>query len=167
VSCAVVLERLQPDWRLDAAQSTRRNLKFRRGPGKVLIVNHDGCGWWDPLSVAKGGIFSLAQYLDPNLDFPASCRVLRELAGFTPTLPSVLRVKRLTVPAIPIARRWERRAHLSPGSSTWPSLTRVACQYRSSGPLQWPMLCAKVLGEAHGLPPGCGGPSHRNRNAWA
>ena len=41
VSCALVLERLQPDWRLDAAQSTRRNLKFRRGPGKILIVDHD------------------------------------------------------------------------------------------------------------------------------
>ena len=53
VSCALVLERLQPDWRLDAAESTRRNLKFRRGPGKILIVNHDGRGWWDPLSAAK------------------------------------------------------------------------------------------------------------------
>jgi hypothetical protein len=61
VSCALVLERLQPDWRLDAAQSTRRNLKFRRGPGKILIVNHDGRGWWDPLSAAKGDVFSLAQ----------------------------------------------------------------------------------------------------------
>jgi hypothetical protein len=119
VSCALILERLQPDWRLDAAQSTRRNLKFRRGPGKIVIVNHDGRGWWDPLSAAKGDILSLAQYLDPSLDFSASCRLLRELVGITPTLPSVLPVKRLTVPAIPIATRWERRAHLSRGSSAW------------------------------------------------
>jgi hypothetical protein len=119
VSCALVLERLQPDWRLDAAQSTRRNLKFRRGPGKILIVNHDGRGWWDPLSAAKGDVFSLAQYLDPSLDFPASYRVLSELVGLTPTLPSMLPVKRLALSPIPIACRWERRSHLSCGSSSW------------------------------------------------
>jgi hypothetical protein len=119
VSCAVVLEKLQPDWRLDAAQSTRRNLKFRRGPGKILIINHDGRGWWDPLSAAKGDVFSLAQHLDPSLDFPASYRVLSELVGLTPTLPSTLPVKRLALSAIPIACRWERRAHLSCGSSSW------------------------------------------------
>jgi hypothetical protein len=37
-----------------------------------------GRGWWDPLSADKGDIFSLAQYLNPSLDFPASCHVLRE-----------------------------------------------------------------------------------------
>ena len=44
VSCAAVLERLPPVWRLDAAESTRRNLKYRRGAGEIVIVNHDGRG---------------------------------------------------------------------------------------------------------------------------
>jgi len=26
-----------------------------------VIVNHDGRGWWDPASEAKGDIFSLVQ----------------------------------------------------------------------------------------------------------
>ena len=41
-------------WKLDIRQSTRRALKYRRGKGEVLIVTHDGRGWWDPLSQAKG-----------------------------------------------------------------------------------------------------------------
>jgi hypothetical protein len=35
VSCAVVLERLSPVWRLDAPESSRRSLKFRRGAGEI------------------------------------------------------------------------------------------------------------------------------------
>ena len=86
VSCALILERLQPDWRLDAAQSTRRNLKFRRGPGKIVIVNHDGRGWWDPLSAAKGDILSLAQYLDPSLDFSRIVPCAARVGGYYPDL---------------------------------------------------------------------------------
>jgi hypothetical protein len=36
----VVLERLPPTWRLDPAESTRRSLKYRRGAGEIVIVNH-------------------------------------------------------------------------------------------------------------------------------
>ena len=54
VSCAALLERLPPVWRLDRAESTRRSLKYRRGEGEIVIVNHDGRGWWDPLSEAQG-----------------------------------------------------------------------------------------------------------------
>ena len=46
VSCAVLLERLPPVWRLDHAESSRASLKYRRGEGEILIVNHDGRGWW-------------------------------------------------------------------------------------------------------------------------
>ena len=97
VSCAVVLERLPPVWRLDAAESTRRSLKFRRGAGEIVIVNHDGRGWWDPLSPAKGDIFTLVRYLDPSLDFPASRRVLRGLVGLAPTWPERTKHPDLTV----------------------------------------------------------------------
>jgi len=54
VSCAVLLERLSPAWRLDRTESSRASLKYRRGDGEIVIVNHDGRGWWDPLSEAKG-----------------------------------------------------------------------------------------------------------------
>ena len=48
VSCAVLLERSTPAWKLDKRGSTRRALKYRRGEGEIIIVNHDGRGWWDP-----------------------------------------------------------------------------------------------------------------------
>jgi hypothetical protein len=46
VSCAAVLEQFA-GWRLDARESTPRALKYRRGKGEIIIVNHDGRGWWD------------------------------------------------------------------------------------------------------------------------
>ena len=66
VSCAAVLEQLQPGWVLDQRESTRRCLKYRRGQGRILIVNHEGRGWWDPLSTAKGDVFNLVRHLDPG-----------------------------------------------------------------------------------------------------
>ena len=69
INCATLLERLAPGWRLDRRGSTRRALKYRRGRGEILIVNHDGRGWWDPQSAAKGDIFDLMQFLDPGLNF--------------------------------------------------------------------------------------------------
>jgi hypothetical protein len=81
VSCAVVLERIPPVWQLDVKESTRDSLKYRRGDGEILIVNHDGRGWWDPKSTAKGDVFGLVQHLDPGLNFGAVRRVLRPLAG--------------------------------------------------------------------------------------
>src|ERR1700679_622301 len=81
VSCAVLLERLPPVWRLDRAESSRASLKYRRGEGEIVIVNHNGRGWWDPLSEAKGDIFTLAQHLQPGLSFNEARHVLREFAG--------------------------------------------------------------------------------------
>ena len=81
MSCAALLERLPPVWRLDRAESTRRSLKYRRGEGEIVIVNHDGRGWWDPLSEAKGDIFTLVQHLDPGLNFGEARRVLRGFVG--------------------------------------------------------------------------------------
>ena len=56
---------MQPGWLLDKEGSTAKCLKYRRGPGEVLIINHCGRGWWDPMGEAKGDVFSLAQHLDP------------------------------------------------------------------------------------------------------
>ena len=119
VSCAALLERLPPVWRLDRAESTRRSLKYRRGPGEIVIVNHGGRGWWDPLSEAKGDVFTLVQYLDPSLTFAGACRVLRGFAGITPASSAALRAPRTAAPGVPVAQRWARRRPLSHGSSAW------------------------------------------------
>ena len=81
VNCAAVLESMSKGWKLDARQSTRRALKYRRGEGEILIINHDGRGWWDPLSEAKGDVFNLVQHLDPSLNFGRVRRVLRRMVG--------------------------------------------------------------------------------------
>ena len=79
VNCAAVLEGMVGGWRLDVRESTRRALKYRRGKGEVLIVTHDGRGWWDPHSQAKGDIFDLVQYLDRGLNFGQVRQVLRQI----------------------------------------------------------------------------------------
>jgi hypothetical protein len=119
VSCAALLERLAPGWRLDRAESTRRSLKYRRGPGEIVIVNHSGRGWWDPLSERKGDIFTLVRHLDPGLNFGGARRVLRGFAGVAPVLPEALRARRTLASDIPVGERWERRRPLSRGSPVW------------------------------------------------
>src|ERR1700689_3581096 len=108
VSCAVLLDRLPPVWRLDRTESSRASLKYRRGEGEILIVNHDGRGWWDPLSDAKGDIFSLVQHLEPSLTFPEARRLLRDFAGIAPSCPEALRERRPASTA-GVAERWERQ----------------------------------------------------------
>jgi hypothetical protein len=119
VSCGVVLERLPPVWRLDWAESTRRSLTYRRGEGEIVIVNHDGRGWWDPLSDAKGDIFTLVRHLEPALTFPDARRVLHDFAGIAPAFPEMPRTRRTRAPGTPVAERWERCQKLSRGSPAW------------------------------------------------
>jgi hypothetical protein len=119
VSCAALLERLPPVWQLDRAESTRRSLKYRRGAGEILIVNHDGHGWWDPLSDCKGDIFSLVRHLDPGLSFGGACRLLRDFVGIAPAFPEAVRTRRTRGAQVPIPERWDRRRPLSRGSPAW------------------------------------------------
>jgi hypothetical protein len=123
VSCAALLERLPPVWRFDRAGSTHRSLKYRRGEAEIVIVNHDGRGWWDPLSEAKGDIFSLVQHLDPGLSFDAARRMLLDFVGILPSFPTALRARRTRASHPPVAARWERRQSLSRGSLAWRYLT--------------------------------------------
>jgi hypothetical protein len=127
VSCAALLEWLPPVWRLDRAESTRRSRKYRRGSGEILIVNHNGRGWWDPLSEAKGDVFTLVQYLDPSLTFAGACHVLRGVAGITPAFSAALRTRRRAEADIPVEQRWERRPLLSHGSASWRYLVGQRC----------------------------------------
>ena len=123
VNCAALLERLPPVWRLDRAESTRRSLKYRRAEGEIVIVNHDGRGWWDPLSDRKGDIFTLVRHLEPGLTFPDARRVLRDFVGIVPAFPEMVRTRRTRMPSAPIADRWERCQKLSRGSPAWRYLT--------------------------------------------
>src|SRR5580700_6780312 len=123
VSCAALLERLPPVWRLDRAASTRRCLKYRRGEGEIVIVNHDGRGWWDPLSDRKGDIFTLVRHLDPGLNFGEARRMLRGFVGIAPAFPAAFRARRTRASLLPVSARWEKHRPLSRGSPAWRYLT--------------------------------------------
>ena len=123
VSCATLLERWPAGWRLDRRGSTRRALKYRRGEGEILIINHDGHGWWDPLSSAKGDVFDLVQHLNPSLNFGQVCTELRQLVGVSPAFPEALRPSLSDTPDRPVADRWRRRPRLRPGSPAWSYLS--------------------------------------------
>ena len=94
VHCAVVLEHTPPTWKLDRRESTKLSLKYRRGKGEILIVSHNGKGWWDPTSDAKGDVFGLVQMLEPGINFGHVRKRLREFAGLSPSFPIAERVGR-------------------------------------------------------------------------
>ena len=125
VNCAAVLERMGGGWKLDARESTRRALKYRRGAGEIIIVNHDGRGWWDATGSAKGDVFNLVQHLDPSLNFGEVRKVLRRLTGLSPSCPAFTRK-----PAAPDrkhspAERWAKRKPIVPGDPAWTYLAGV------------------------------------------
>lgn len=151
VSCATVLEKSGSGWTLDLRQSTRHALKYRRGPGKILIISHEGQGWWDPLSDAKGDVFGLVQFLDGSLNFGEVRRVLRGLVGVAPRPPSFEGQKHGKKPALPPAQRWAARSRLHHGSSTWSYLTQTRA------------LPARVLSVADAADALCEGP---RGSAW-
>jgi hypothetical protein len=125
VNCAVLLEQLPPVWRLDRQESTRHCLKYRRGAGEVLIVNHGGRGWWDPQSDHKGDVFSLIQFLDPTINFGRARQMLRQFVGLTPQCPVCPVQQQRCAPDIPIPKRWTTRRRLHPDSPAWRYLNQA------------------------------------------
>jgi hypothetical protein len=125
VGCAVVLEQAVPPWRVDARESSRNALKYRRGKGEIIIVNHAGRGWWDPgHATAKGDVLDLVRYLQPGLSFHEARRLLLRLAGIEPSFPALVRQPRQHRVLPPLGQRWSARRALSNGSATWRYLTR-------------------------------------------
>ena len=127
VNCATVLERLGAGWSLDQAESTRRALKFRRGPGEIVIVNHDGRGWFDPLSDAKGDVFSLVRHLDPSLNFGQVRKRLRTVAGITYRYPEHKPATSCDTEVTSPLDRWVKRRDLRHGSAVWRYLSETRC----------------------------------------
>ena len=127
VNCAAVLERMVGGWRLDQRESTKRALKYRRGEGEIIIVNHDGRGWWDATGSAKGDVFNLVQHLDPSLNFGAVRKVLRTFVGISPAFPLADRCQkpRREKPERSPAERWATRPPLRRGDAAWTYLAEV------------------------------------------
>ena len=123
VNCAALLERFPPPWQLDKAESTGKCWKYRRGAGEILLVTHEGRGWWDPGSTAKGDIFKLVQFLDPALNLGQVRKVLRPFIGLSPSFPSSPRRTTKDGPAVPFRELWRRRPEPRPGSLCWRYLT--------------------------------------------
>lgn len=114
VHCGTVLERLSPPWRLDRRESTRSALKYRRDRGEIIIVNHDGHGWWNPCDPdAKGDVLKLVQRLTPGASFKEALQHLRELAGIFPAFPE--HCPGPCRPRPPVTERWLGRPSLTNG----------------------------------------------------
>jgi len=124
VHCAVVLERQSPPWRIDPAESSKHCLKYRRGKGEVLIVNHEGKGWWDPQSDAKGDVFDLVQHFDPSLNFGHVRKTLREFIGLSPSFPEANRRREKDLPDRPPAERWAAQPRFERSPPAWSYLTQ-------------------------------------------
>jgi len=124
IHCATVLERQSPPWHIDRKESTKHCLKYRRGSGEILILNHEGRGWWDPQSDAKGDVFDLVQHFEPNLNFGDVRKILRQFIGLAPAFPRADRRSRKHLPDRSPADRWAARPKCAPGSPAWSYLAR-------------------------------------------
>lgn len=114
VGCAAVLE--QASFALDIKESTRRAVKFRRA-SEIIIVTHDGRGWFDPLSEDKGDVFTLVALLE-HLSFPEAVDRAGELIGYQATPIVWKRVSAAPEPADLLAR-WQARRFPGTGSGAW------------------------------------------------
>lgn len=119
VGCAALLE--TEGWKVDIKESTRRAIKYRRGEGEIVIVIHDGRGWFDPLSSAKGDVFSLAEHLGAS-GFVNACDRVASVVGFVPSAPAWQRPAKAKA-IVSIAQRWDHRFKPRPGSPAWQYLT--------------------------------------------
>ncbi|WP_314962669.1 DUF3991 and toprim domain-containing protein [Bradyrhizobium cosmicum] len=115
VACAAVLEKA--GFAIDRKESTRKALKYRRG-SDIIIVIHEGRGWFDALSDARGDVFSLVEHLD-GIDFPEVLQRVCDLVGFVPAEPVWTRESRAHDPDLAAADRWRARRKPWRGSLTW------------------------------------------------
>ncbi|MGC9271916.1 DUF3991 domain-containing protein [Acidiphilium sp.] len=118
VSCSVILER--EGWKVDATESSRHAVKYRRSAGEILIVNHDDKGWWNPLGAEKGDCFTLIQFLHPECNFGHVRKTLRAIAGVAPARPVAVTTslpdpKQALSPLV----RWKAKPALRPTTQAW------------------------------------------------
>lgn len=123
VLCAAVLE--QAGFAVDVKESTRKAIKYRRG-AEIVIVIHEGRGWFDPLSDAKGDVFSLAAHLE-GVSFVEALDQVAALVGFVAKEPMWTRSVRDPAPAEAMPERWAKRRKPWRGSMTWRYLRDERC----------------------------------------
>ncbi|NKM01987.1 MULTISPECIES: DUF3991 and toprim domain-containing protein [Rhizobium] len=122
VSCAAVLE--QAGFAVDIKESTRRAVKFRRG-AEIIIVTHEGRGWFDPLSKDKGDIFALVALLE-HLTFSDAVDRVGALIGYK-AAPIIWKKPSSKVEPADILKRWQGRRLPSTGSGA----SRYLCWTRA------------------------------------
>ncbi|CAN7701983.1 DUF3991 and toprim domain-containing protein (plasmid) [Aminobacter sp. NyZ550] len=115
VPCSAVLEEV--GFALDLKESTRKAMKYRRG-AEIMIVIHDGKGWFDPLGDDKGDVFSLVEHLR-GVRFVEAMHEVASLIGFVPSHPVWERQARENEPDLSIPERWRARRKPWKGSATW------------------------------------------------
>ncbi|WP_421580740.1 DUF3991 and toprim domain-containing protein [Shinella sp. M31] len=113
VNCGALLERA--GFAIDVKESTRRAVKYRRG-GEIVIVTHEGKGWFDPHSDDKGDIFALVCRLD-NVGFGECLETVAGLIGFRTSEPVWAPRERRAV--LGLADQWKARRTPWRGSATW------------------------------------------------
>ncbi len=122
VTCALVLER--EGFLLDTKESTRHCPKYRSQDGRIVIVNHEGRGWWDPHdTVARGDVFKLVQHLHPGLTLGHVRQRLRPMIGLTASYAPMPRHAARETPEVPVAEQWGKRQRVRSGSAVWRYLT--------------------------------------------
>ena len=123
VPCGAILE--TSGWKLDAKESSKRAVKYRRGDGEIVVVTHSGKGWFDPMSDAKGDVFGLSEYLC-GFGFVEALERVGELVGFVASQPvweKPFRQRNISS----VTTRWNARLHVKLGSATWRYLNEVRC----------------------------------------
>jgi len=118
VDCRTVLE--EAGWELDARESTRRAAKYRQGAGRIVIVTHEGKGWFDPLNDRRGDVLALAQHVWGG-NFGHARKALRPLAGIAPKLLPMRQGS--DERAFEGDVLWNQATRLCPGSLGWSYLT--------------------------------------------
>lgn len=121
VTCGALLE--QDGWQVDLKESTRKAVKYRRGEGEIIIVIHDGDGWFDPLSDAKGDVFRLAEHLGAA-SFSEALVLVGTAVGFVASTPEWKRSSR-DAPLKSLDARWRARRVPRSGSATCRYLAEV------------------------------------------
>ena len=120
VDCRAVLEK--GGWLLDAPESSKNAAKYRDGPARIVIVTHDGRGWFDPLNDCRGDVISLAQYLWGG-NIGHARKALRPLAGVAPMMQPQQRAR--TTKPIKAPLVWADAKLPRIGSAGWVYLTEV------------------------------------------
>lgn len=120
VDSRAVLEKA--GWQLDALESSSNAAKYRDGPGRIVIVTHDGRGWFDPLNDARGDVIALAQHLWGG-NIGHARKALRPLAGITPLMQP--RERPRTTKLVKAPTLWKDAKLPRRGSPGWLYLTEA------------------------------------------